>query len=242
MHLDKLHIYTVVWNEEYMIKYFLRYYETVADKIFIIDDNSDDKTKDIVKSCPKATLLPYPFPSGFNEYDKTTCLATEYRKHSRDAEWVICVDYDEFIYHPDLRNLLDLKRSQGYRALKTTGHFFASKEIPNTDGQLFDAMPYRFRLRKLKASYDKEVLFDPKLDVEFRNGCHPPTKFSDGVYAKRCGLSLYHCCYLSRQWIIDHLDRRISRMNDQNYKNNYLKQRDYMLQKAFNLYDRMINA
>ena len=241
--MDKLHVYTIVWNEEYMIKYYLRYYETVADRIFVIDDKSTDKTRKIVKACRKATLLKYPFPTGFNEYDKTTCLATEYRKHSRGkAEWVIVGDCDEFLYHPDLRNFLDLRRSQGRRAIKATGHFFASKEIPDTDGQLFDAMPYRLRLRKTKASYDREVLFDPKLDVQFINGCHPPTKFSEGVVAGRCGLSLYHCCYLSKQWIIDHMDRRISRMNDQNYKNHYLKNRNYMLQKAFAVYDRMINA
>ena len=242
MHLDKLHVYTMTWNEEYMIKYFLRYYETVADRIFVIDDNSSDGTRDIVKTCPKTTLLPYPFPSGFNEYDKTNCFATEYRKYSRDAEWVIVGDCDEFIYHPDLRNFLDKKRAEGRRAIKATGYFFASKEIPNTEGQLFDAMPYHHRLRKIKHSYDREVVFDPKLDVKFKPGCHPPTEFSDGVIAGRCGLSLYHCCHLSRQWIVDHLDRRIARMNDQSYKNMYLNKRVTILNKAFGLYDRMINA
>ena len=240
--MDKLHVYTTVWNEAYMIKYFLRYYETVADRIFILDDGSDDGTQDIVKACSKATLLPYPFKSGFNEYDKTKCLGTEYKKHSQDAEWVIVGDIDEFIYHPHLRDLLDLKRSQGYRALKATGYFFASKETPNTEGQLFDAMPYIVRLKNTPTSYDREVLFDPKLDVEFRAGCHPPTKFSDGVRAMRCGLSLYHCCYLSKQWIIDHLDRRIARMNDPSYKNVYLRKREVMLNKAFARYNSMINA
>jgi len=231
--MDKLHVYTSTWNEAYMIKYFLRYYETVADRIFVIDDNSTDGTQEIVKACSKATLLPYPFPTGFSEVDKTNCLSTEYRKHSRDAEWVICVDCDEFVYHPNLRDYLDMRRAEGYRALRTTGHFFLSEEIPNTDGQLFDAMPYQFR----KKTWDKEVVFDPKIDVVFSKGCHPPTFFPPGTKIIRKGLSLYHCCYLSRQWIIDHLNARLGRMIDPEERIPFQANINHFVARACKVYD-----
>ena len=234
--MDKLHVYTTVWNEAYMIKYFLRYYETVADRIFVIDDNSDDGTRDVIKSCSKATLLEYPFKSGFSEIEKTLCLSTEYREHSRDAEWVICVDCDEFIYHPNLRDHLDLRRQQGYNALKTTGYFFLSEEIPDTDGQLFDAMPYTFR----KSSWDKEVVFDPKLDVNFTPGGHPPTPFPPGTRMIRKGLALYHCCYLSKQWIADHLKLRLQRMIDPKERESFKVNLAHFTQKAWKIYDATI--
>lgn len=233
--MDKLHVYTTVWNEAYMMKYFMRWYDTVADKIFVLDDNSDDGTREIVASYPKATLLPCS-SSGFDEYKKTESFGTEYRKHSRDAEWVIVCDCDEFVYHPDLRNFLTQKRQVGFRAIRTRGVFFASKEIPETDGQLFDAMPYKWYLN----SYNKPIVFDPKLDVTFKPGCHPPAKFSEGVEAGGCGLYLYHCCYLSKQWILDHLEKRIIRMTDPYYKDMYRKKSDNFIKKAFAVYDHYV--
>ena len=236
--MDKLHVYTMTWNEEYMIKYFLRYYETVAEKIFVIDDNSDDKTKEIVKSCSKATLLPYPFPTGFNEDEKTLCYGTEYRKHSRgQAEWVIIVDCDEFVVYQggELRPFLDKMRAQGRRALKPCGHFFASREIPNTDGQLFDAMPYHMR----KCSWDKQVIFDPQLDVIFGPGSHDST-FSDSVQGRFCGLSLYHCCWLSKEWIREHYYKRLSRMTDAEYRKTFGINVEPFIKKSLQHYESVI--
>jgi glycosyltransferase involved in cell wall biosynthesis len=216
------------------MKYFMRWYDTVADKIFVMDDNSDDGTRDIVASYPKATLLPCP-ESGFDEYKKTASLQNEYKKHSRDADWVITCDCDEFIYHPNLRDFLYEKKKVGYRAIKPRGVFFGSKEIPDTDGQLFDAMPYKW----YNMHYDKPILFDPKLDVKFGAGCHDAT-FSDGVMPGRCRVWLYHCCYLSKQWILDHLELRISRMTDPYYKDMYRKKSNNFIRKAFAVYDHWV--
>lgn len=237
--MDKLHVYTMTHNEEYMIKYFLRYYETIADKIFVIDDMSTDKTIDIIKTCPKATILPYPYPSGLDAIDKNNCLENVYKEHSRGkAEWVMILDSDEFVYHPNLRDLLDVQRAKGTRALVTCGLFLASKEIPNTDKQLFEAMPYSWR----KKTWDKEIVFDPELDVKFVLGCHPPTKFSDGVKAKYAKLMMYHCCFLSRQWIIDHYNIRISRMRDSDYKRHFVKNIHKYVRIALQNYENTIKS
>jgi glycosyltransferase involved in cell wall biosynthesis len=221
----------MTWNENYMIRYFLRYYETVADRIFVIDDNSDDGTRELILKSPKCEIIDYPYSSGLHDEEKRTLFSNIYVPN-RDAEWVIIVDCDEFVYHPNLRDFLDEKRKEGRRAIKTTGYICASKEIPDTDGQLFDATPYK----QFSRQYCKQVVFDPKLDVSFRIGQHPPTQFSDGVLAGQCGLNLYHCCYLSRDWIIDHLKRRFSR-----YKHHAFDL-DYATDRGLRLYNRMVNA
>ncbi len=232
--MDKLHVYTITWNENYMIRWFLRYYETVADHIFVIDDHSTDGTRELVLASPKCTLIDFPYDPGLDSEENSYLLGTEYRKYSRDAEWVITVDCDEFVKSDgNLREFLNAKRAEGRRAIKCTGIICASKDLPNTDGQLFDAMPYREHSRK----YCKSIVFDPKLDVDFNGGCHPPTKFSDGVEAGQCGLYLYHCCYLSKKYGEDHLRIRLSRLKNKED----ISDLNYYIFKMKRLYDRMVS-
>jgi hypothetical protein len=141
--------------------------------------------------------------------EKAKAFGEVYKEHSRGkAEWVFCVDCDEFIYHPELRDFLDAMKKQGRRAIKTTGELRASRKTPDTARQLYDAMPYKRGSRK----YNKAVVFDPVLDVLFNRGMHHPTFFSEGVTAGQCGLRLIHCCYLSEDWIKDHLEKRYNRL------------------------------
>src|ERR1700722_20355846 len=44
----RIHVYSICWNERRMIEYFLRHYETFAERIVIYDDDSDDGTKEIL--------------------------------------------------------------------------------------------------------------------------------------------------------------------------------------------------
>ena len=62
----KIHVYSIVRNDRYILPYFLRHYSTFADRIFIIDDHSTDDTAEIAKANPKVTLLPF-------EYDPAPC-------------------------------------------------------------------------------------------------------------------------------------------------------------------------
>ena len=55
-----IHVYNIVHNEEFLLPYYLRHYEQFADKIFIFDDESTDRTAEIAKAHPKVTYLKYP--------------------------------------------------------------------------------------------------------------------------------------------------------------------------------------
>ena len=205
-----LHVYTVTWNESYMMPYFLRHYETVADHIFVIDDSSTDGTREIVEKSPKAQLLDYPYPSGMVEPDKAKTFSRTYRTLSRGiADWVICVDCDEFIYHPNLRAVLERQRALGAYVIRPDrGMILGAETTPVTDGQLYDACPLGMECPQ----YAKPVILDPGLDVWFGLGQHR-IKLPNGIpIVTDTGIELLHCCYLSRDWINDHLDVRFSRM------------------------------
>src|SRR3989338_1733301 len=107
----KVHIFSIMWNEEYILPYFLRHYSTFADKIFIINDHSTDKTTTIARSNNKVTVLDYKYKPGLDEANFNRCFTRYYKKYSRGvADWVMCVDADEFIYHPNLVQNLDYQR------------------------------------------------------------------------------------------------------------------------------------
>lgn len=82
-------------NEFPMLKWYLRCYEMIADEILIWDDNSDDGSRELLRSHPLVKLYDCPW-SGINEdaslHHFYSMLATR-----RGYGWTIVVDIDEII-------------------------------------------------------------------------------------------------------------------------------------------------
>lgn len=218
-----VHVYTIVRNEEMMMQYFLRHYSTFADRIFVIDDNSTDKTRELVVACPKATLLPFNFKNGLQEFDMSSAYTLMYQEHSRGwADWVICVDVDEFVYRPDILAVLNECKLRGMQVLGSTGYIMVSEQPPNNGGQIYDELKLGIRAR----GYDKPVAFDPAVTVCYGPGRHTLLAPVDTVRGT-AGLKLLHYCYLSPEYIVNRITRNFSRMldmdplkrtNDMNYR------------------------
>lgn len=204
-----LHVYTMTWNEEYMIEYFLRHYEGVADKIFVIDDQSTDRTREIVRAHPKAEIIGYPLEPGLVEPAKAKLFSRVYRGISRGvADWAIVVDSDEFIFHPNLRGVLEEQKALGNHIIKPDkGWMLGARTTPQTTGQLYESCTLGFE----KRSYAKPVIFDAAIDVWFALGQHS-VRSKGARMVSGTGTHLLHCCYLSWEWILDHLHRRWARM------------------------------
>lgn len=195
----KVHIFSIMWNEEYILPYFLRYYETFADKIFIFNDHSTDRTTEIAKAHPKVTLLEYPYGRMLHEGDHSDCFQNAYKKYSRGiADWVMCVDADEIIYNKDLLGVLRRQTENGMKILKSTGYQMVSEILPKTDKQLYEVCKTGGRSR----GYDKPVILNPEIDVVFGEGRHS-VQLPDGLQAVKAGLLLLHYRYLSRDFVIN---------------------------------------
>lgn len=229
----RVHIFSIVWNEEYMLPYFLRHYETFADRIFIINDHSTDRTAEIAKANPKVVMLDFEYKRGLNEDDFSNCFVGSYKKYSRGvADWVMCVDSDEIIYNPNMRAVLEAQRKKGTRVLKCTGYQMISKEKPSGEGQIYDECNTGERSR----GYDKTVVFDPTLDVTFGDGRHT-LQVPGGVGIGRAKLLLLHYKYLSRDFYIERskiVYPRTSGMTAEII--------DYRLKRALDWYDKTIKT
>lgn len=194
-----IHVYSIVKNVEYLLPYFLRHYLTFADKIFIIDDCSTDRTKEIAISSSKVKLLNFK-RTGIDFHDDVIeTLESSYKKYSRGiADWVICVDSDEFIYHKDINNVLQKQCNAGAQVLKSIGYTMVSEKVPNKNGQIYDECKTGIRTRQ----YDKTVIFNPKNDITFGRGQHT-TNVSGNVKFIDAGLLLLHYRYLSKEYFIE---------------------------------------
>jgi len=67
----RVHVHSIIRNEEKMLPYFLRHYEAFCEKIFLRIQPSTDKTLEIAKAHPKVTIIKYKteFGGGSNSYN-----------------------------------------------------------------------------------------------------------------------------------------------------------------------------
>lgn len=203
-----IHVYTIVYNEEFMLPHFLKHYEKVADRIFVIDDHSTDKTAEIAKAHPKVTYSEWE-DAGWDE--EAVSYTFEEFAVTYPSDWAVVVDCDEFIF--GLKTLI----SEPSGVLKTTGWMMIGEF-----GYIEGCEPIRMK------TFDKPVVFDPKLGVEFGDGRHTvnlPTRDSK--------LHLEHYKYPSREYYLQRSLDTYPRIMD-------AKDMAYRIKRGLAWYDRHI--
>ena len=191
----KVSVYTIVWNEETILPYFLRHYHW-ADRIVIFDNQSTDRTPDIARADPRVTLHTY--GTGNEQHNrvmreiKNTCWKGD------DADWVIVVDADEFFDPGDL-----LERHCGERAVfRPAGLQMIGTWEPVDKITRFVLAP----------KYDKQCCFNPRIeDINYNYGahiCHPA-----GHTAVIDGGLLRHYAFLSEDYVLDRWRKYAARIS-----------------------------
>lgn len=199
----KIDLYTQVRNEEKLMPYFLRHYETFVDNIFIIDDKSTDKTVEIAKKNSKVKILKPNYKIDFDEITRNNYFEDIYKKYSRkDTDWVIYVDGDEFIYHKNILKVLKEQQERKRKLIKVNGYAMISRKFPTTNKQIYKECNIGVRTRY----YDKVIIFNPKIDLKFTIGRHLPPITKENFKSDRCGILLLHYRYLSEKFIVERWD------------------------------------
>jgi glycosyltransferase involved in cell wall biosynthesis len=222
----KIDIITLMRNEEFLLPYYLRHYETFANKIYIIDDHSTDRTAEIAKAHPKVVYSVYKHEGVFED-ENNEAFENCYKTNCRDSDWVMIPGADEFVYHPQLLEILEqyldfISVHDG--VLKTVGYTMISDHLPTTKGQIYDEIKTGVRTK----TWDKPLILWPKLDVKLGNGRHsadPP-----GI---QTSIKLLHYRYLSRDWTINRNAEFYPRFDLSD------KDREYRTKKAIAFYDTM---
>src|SRR6516165_10860911 len=136
-----IHLYALAWNEEVIMPYFLRYYSDFCDKIVIYDNESTDKTVEIVNSFPNTEIRSW---NSNNQIDDHLYLRVKnncYKESRGIADWVIVGDADEFLFHPNLKERLEYYKEAGITLPKVTGYDM----VPNCELDPSANLPYVYR-------------------------------------------------------------------------------------------------
>ena len=148
-------LYCICRNEAKFLPYFLRHYEPWVSKLIFYDDQSDDGTRQLITDCPKAELRDWPGTHGIVD-DEFVEFANEQWKEARGkAHWVVWVDADEILYHPNITELLVRYLHEGVEVPQVIGYTMVSQRFPTTSGQVYDEIRTGFR----DGVWDKKAVF-----------------------------------------------------------------------------------
>lgn len=118
----------------HQLSYFFRHYDDIVQHYFILDDGSDDGTFEALSAKPNVTLLQEMTVVENSFVLEGLAWSNSIWKRSRGtADWVIIVDMDEHLFHPDLRQYLFHQQKLGVTAIPALGMQMVSR-VPPPDG------------------------------------------------------------------------------------------------------------
>jgi hypothetical protein len=204
----KIDLYSNMHNEETILPYWLRHYETIADRIFIWDDESTDATHEILSKNPKVTFL----EMGQHGDDDAYWVASvfpQYEQHSIGVtDWVIIADADEFVYHPRLSEVLEEEKNRGTQVIQCVGYSMVSDNLPTTNGQIYEEIKNGLP-DKTESKWTVHAAIP---NIRFAKGRHGPIHGHRNFVCNRfTGIKLLHYRYLGEEYIEKHDRTKVTR-------------------------------
>lgn len=206
-------IYTLAYNEEYMLPFFIEHYRTCFPDCMIVvyDNESTDKTRDIAEAsgCEVRT-----FRTGNTLCDRTYLQIKNSCWKDATTEWVLVCDVDEFceITTGDLnKNLI-----AGVNILRFKGFNMVS---------LQDELQSPFEIKQgiRSESYDKSYCFRRTQiqEINYLVGCHKSVPIASRLVYSRETYTVRHYKYLNLKYMIKRHGEFAKRMNPINIKHNW---------------------
>jgi len=198
--------YCLARNEEKMIPYLMRHYGQFS-KVILLESNSTDRTVEIAKSMG-ADVWSFQSKDEINDLWflelKNNCW-----KEST-ADWVIIIDSDEFVFHPNLVKVLEETKATIFEPRLFNMY---SKKFPTTNKQIYNEIKYGVEDRR------KMNLFRPKeiTEINYTAGCHS-AKPEGNVILSDKDIKTLHMRFLSLEYVLQRNKeslRRLSELNKQ---------------------------
>jgi hypothetical protein len=153
-----------------MLPFFFRHYDPVVDRYYVYDNGSTDDSLALLARHPKVSIRHFSVSGGSFVEEERLLSDTIWRQSRGAADWVIVLDIDEHVFHPDLPGYLRDCTQSGITALRTIGYEMVADRFPEPDVALVDSVTIGAR----SAGHDKLCIFNPDAMVHthFRPGRH----------------------------------------------------------------------
>ena len=184
-----------------MIPYFLRHYNDIVDKFFIFDNGSTDGSLERLAGDERVSVAHWDV-QGESFVAEACRINNESWKQSRGcADWVIVVDIDEHLYHPDLRNYLGYCSQNGVTAIKPVGYDMVADVFPTEDQPLWRLVTQGVR----SISFDKLSIFDPAAiqEINYHVGRHESAPRGRIAWEKKPQVRLLHYKRLGADYLVE---------------------------------------
>lgn len=156
-------VVTIAHNESYILPFFVNHYREFADRIVIYDNQSTDNTAKIAKRLGCEVV---DYQSEGCDRRGQTALQNTFVKQFKEANWLVVVDTDEFLYHSDIKQLLSTAYVNNYSAFRTEGFEVISEAKPVNGVPIYKQITARVKA----VAYSKMAIFAPKLINETNYG------------------------------------------------------------------------
>ena len=213
----KLYVVSPCYNEEQILPFYLDYYTNFikADKIILYDGGSTDNTPNIVKDYPNVEFI-VEDKGKMDERNLRDTRNNGWKKYKNDYDWVIVCDMDEFIYHPNLKELLNKYDSENITLPKINGYDMVSEKFPE------------FKKGKFLPSFiqngvhepvwlNKSAVFKPqKVDINYDFGTHSCSPTGEIKYSETPEIKLLQYKWLSHEYVTNKSLKASQRLSDWN--------------------------
>lgn len=184
-------VFTLGYNEECILPHFINHYKQFCRNITFYNNCSTDNSVDICKSMGVNVI-----DTNLNELNDVANIAIKNNSYQKsNADFVIVVDTDELVYHPNIIKLLKYYKKNNITLPKVRGYTMASeKGYPKNDELLINHV----KTGIIAPNYAKRCIFNPKLSIAWTPGQHGISKLNGLIVeSEQQDISILHYKFLS---------------------------------------------
>lgn len=212
--MTPIHLITAVYNEAFLLPFYLKHYAWADHLHIIYDTTSTDDTLSILNADPRVRLVPITSPEGINDQVKIDTINAIYQSLPSDGI-ALNIDVDEYVHQARVK--LEVAMIQHPAA------FIAFYDVyrHHTEGELDIHQPIQTQRTHgfLRDYYTKPILVRTgQSNIRWDPGNH----WLHNVFVVQCGLTGSHWKYADPCFVFQRqLEGRTKRLSPTNYHHGY---------------------